>query len=223
MPIVASRGAEIRRLLGDLSDPKRRAGAVLRLRALGSRVVPHAADDLGRLDADARQALGDALRDVGTEDARALRRRLPLAAPPGTEATGGSGSPLSGDGPEAKALREVRALPPPRGDERPTVSRERGEAHLALARAGSRLARKDLLLSLATLEPRRTSLYCEAAGLIGDAAFLAPLARIASIRPEAEKAIAAIAMRERITGRSKILRALDPSLRPVVARALAGP
>jgi len=77
-------------------------------------------------------------------------------------------------------------------------------------------------VSLGALEAKRTRLYCEAAGLIGDAAFLAPLARIAPVRPEAAKAIAKIAIRERITARSKVLRDLDESLRPVVARALVG-
>ncbi|MBK5254895.1 MAG: hypothetical protein JJE39_02580 [Vicinamibacteria bacterium] len=220
MPIVASRGAEIRRLLDDLTDPKRRAAAALRLRALGSRVVPHVADDLGRLDPGARRALLDLLRDVKTEDARALRERL-LRAEPATREDQRRDS--RDDGAEAKALDSLRNLPPPRGDERPTVSRERGEVHLALARTGSRLARKDLLVSLSTLEAKRTRLYCEAAGLIGDAAFVAPLARIARVRPEAMKALAEIVVREKITIRSKLLRDLDESLRPVVAQALVRP
>ena len=76
MPIVASRGGEIRRLLEGLSDPKRRAGAALRLRSLGARVVPHVAEELGRLDADARRALLEVLGDVQTADAKALRKRL---------------------------------------------------------------------------------------------------------------------------------------------------
>jgi hypothetical protein len=219
VPIVTSRGAEIRRLLGDLTDPKRRAGAALRLRALGSRVVPHAADASGQLDPDARRALVRALGDVQTDDGKALRKRL-LRAETATNKAEKRGA--MDEGQEARALRDLRTLPPPRGDERPTVSRERGEAHLTLARTGSRLARKDLLLSLGTLEPRRTGLYCEAAGLIGDTVFLAPLARIASVRSEAAKAIATIAIRERITGRSKILLELDENLRLVVARALVG-
>jgi hypothetical protein len=183
------------------------------------------ADDLPRLDSTGRKALLDALRDVQTEDARALRKRLLRAEPTAPSPSVDAGSKPrggGGDGAEAKALGILRTLPPPRGTERPTVSRERGEAHLALARAGSRLARKDLLVSLGALEAKRTRLYCEAAGLIGDAAFLAPLARIAPVRPEAAKAIAKIAIRERITARSKVLRNLDESLRPVVARALVG-
>ena len=71
MPILTSRGTEIRKLLLELSDPKRRAGATLRLRSFGSRVVPHVADELGRLDADARTALLDALRDVQTAEGSA--------------------------------------------------------------------------------------------------------------------------------------------------------
>lgn len=235
MPIVASRSAEIRRLLGELTNPRRRAGAVLRLRGLGSRVVPHAAEELARLDPEARRALAEALLEVDTDDARNLRRRL-LRADPGEpparaagSAPGGAGARTSGlvrkseDGLEARALRDLRALPPPGAAERPGVSRERGEAHLALARLGSRLARKDLLLSLVTLDPRRTGLYCEAAGLIGDLAFLKPLAGLAGVRTEAAAALAQIARRERLTARSKAIRDLDESLRPVVARALAGP
>lgn len=76
MPIVASRGTEIRKLLGDLSDPRQRAGAILRLRTIGSRVVPHVADELGRLDAVARSSLLEALDDVNTAEGRALKRRL---------------------------------------------------------------------------------------------------------------------------------------------------
>ncbi|MBX7184992.1 MAG: hypothetical protein K1Y01_07590 [Vicinamibacteria bacterium] len=227
MPIVASRGGEIRRLLSDLSDPKRRTGAFLRLRSVGARVVPHVADELGRLDADARRALLDALKDVQTEDARALRKRLLRAdAPPPADAAASSMEstrrPAGSAGPESLALQSLRTLAPPRRDERAAVSRERGEAHLALARAGSRLARKELLLSLTTLGADRARLCCEAAGLIGDADFLAPLARLASQRPEAAKAIAAIAAREKITARSKVLRTLDEPLRVIVARALAG-
>jgi hypothetical protein len=48
------------------------------------------------------------------------------------------------------------------------------------------------------------------------------LARLAHARPEAAEAIVRIALRERITGRSKILRDLDEPLRVVVARALTG-
>jgi hypothetical protein len=228
LPIVASRGGEIRRLLSDLSDPKRRTGAVLRLRSLGARVVPHVTDELGRLDADARRALLDALQDVQTDDARALRKRLlRVDAPPPADAAASSiasarRSAAEPAGPESLALQTLRTLPPPRRDERAAVSRERGEAHLALARAGSRLARKELLLSLTTLGADRARLCCEAAGLIGDADFLAPLARLATQRPEAAKAIAAIAAREKITTRSKVLRTLDEPLRVIVARALAG-
>lgn len=229
MPILASRGGEIRRLLLDLSDPKRRAGAVLRLRALGARVVPHVADELGRLDRDAHRALLDALKDVQTADAAALRKRLaqaeataPSAAKAGPSEVEEPGQREGSAGLESRALETLRSLPPPRRDERASVSRERGEAHLALARDGSRLARKDLLASLEALGPDRARLCCEAAGLIGDAEFLAPLARLAARRPEAAKAIAEIAAREKITARSKVLRTLDEPLRVIVARALAG-
>lgn len=235
MPIVASRGGEIRRLLAELSDPKRRAGAVLRLRSLGARVVPHVADELGRLDPGARRSLLDALREVQTADAGALKKRLMRAEPPAaTPARDKSRIPLdtapegksveaTSANAESRALDALRALPPPRLNERASVSRERGEAHLALARTGSRLARKDLLLSLTTLAPERARLYCEAASLIGDGEFLAPLARTAMKLPEAGRAIARIASREKITLRSKILRTLDEPLRVIVAQALAGP
>jgi len=203
----------------------------LRLRALGSRVVPHAADELPRLDAGGRRALLDVLSEIQTGEAKALMKRLLRAEParPSAASEVGPGpsdvgvvDDVGDDGTEAKALETLRALPPPHGNERAAISRERGEAHLALARTGSRLARKDLLASLTTLEARRTRLYCEAAGLIGDAAFLAPLARIAPVREEATKALAAIAIREKITARSKVLRNLDESLRPLVARAIVG-
>jgi hypothetical protein len=234
LPIVASRGGEIRRLLLELSDPKRRAGAVMRLRALGARVVPHVTDALGRLVLEARRALLEALRDVETADARALRKRLIRAEPASPQGAGPeparapsepgnhAGSQGSG-GPESRALEALRTLPPPRRDERASVSRERGEAHLALARTGSRLARTDHLLSLGTLPPERSRLYCEAAGLMGDGDFLAPLARMAAKQPEALRAIAGIAAREKITLRSKILKTLEEPLRVMVARALAGP
>ncbi len=228
MPIVASRGGEIRRLLEGLSDPQRRAGAVLRLRSLGARVVPHVADEFGRLDTDARRALIEVLGDVQTADAKALRKRLVRSeaaspesarlAPSGEDETGARDSA----GPESHALDALRALPPPRRDERATVSRERGEAHLALARIGSRLARKDLLLCLDTLGADRARLYCEAAGLIGDGDFLPSLARLAQARPEAGTAIALIASRERVTLRSKVLRNLEEPLRLIVARSIAG-
>lgn len=224
MPIVASRGNEIRRRLDELNDPKRREGAVLRLKSLGARVVPHVSEDLARLEPDARQALLEALADVSTADARALKKRLarldPGAKPAQTSARGSQNR--REDSEDARAIEAFRNLPPPRPDERASVSRERGEAHLALARAGSRLARKDLLQSLATLESGRTRLYCEAAGLIGDAEFLAPLARLAGDRPEAAKAIFEIAAREKITARSKVLKELPEAVRVSVAKALVG-
>ncbi|MEO8501236.1 MAG: hypothetical protein ABI565_10000, partial [Vicinamibacteria bacterium] len=191
----------------------------------GARVVPHAADELGRLDPPARRALLEALRDVETADARALKKRLMRLDTPATKPDrGGVGANLgTSPEPESRALDELRALPPPRPNERAAVSRERGEAHLALARRGSRLARKDLLLSLNTLAPERARLYCEAAGLIGDGDFLTPLARAAAKVKEATRAIAQIATREKITPRSKVLRTLDEPVRVVVARALAGP
>jgi hypothetical protein len=234
VPIVASRGREIQRLLDDLAEPRKRTGAIIRLRSLGARVVPHAAEELGRLNTQAREALLEALRDVDSADARALRRRLARAtpAPVSDQATEGRVPPrLSGASKhantgtmdaEGRALDEFRRLPAARPSERASISRARGEAHLALARAGSRLARQDLLQNLHTLSADRTRLYCEAAGLIGDGAFLAPLARLVHARPEAAEAIARIALRERITGRSKILRDLEQPLRVVVARALTG-
>ena len=232
MPILASRAGEIRRLLSELSDPKRRAGAVLRLRSVGARVVPHVEDELGRLDPAARRALLEALGDVPTADARALRKRLARLEP--TDRAEGSASrafakpevvrpEAAGVDAERRALDDLRSLPPPRSNERASISRERGEAHLALARTGSRLARKDLLLSLTTLAPERARLYCEAASLIGDADFLTPLAGMATRVREAAGAIARIAAREKITARSKVLKTLDEPVRVIVARALAGP
>jgi hypothetical protein len=197
-------------------------------------VVPHAAEELGRLKVESRGALLEALREVDSADARALKRRLVRAMPPplAEEASprrirpAPTGAPGNTDpgfaGAEARALDDLRKIPAARAGERPSTSRARGEAHLALARAGSRLARQDLLQSLHALSPDRTRLYCEAAGLIGDGEFLAPLARLALARPEASAAIAAIALRERITGRSKILRSLEEPLRAAVARAIAG-
>lgn len=191
----------------------------MRLRSLGSRVVPHVSEEMGRLDAGARAALLDALREVDTADGRALRKRLMRGEP-----TKSQSEPAGGrtEGAEARALDALRALPPPRPTERASVSRERGEAHLALARAGSRLARKDLLLSLDILGPERARLYCEAAGLIGDGDFLAPLARLAPVRPEAAEAISLVCARERVTSRSRVLRNLEEPLRLIVARSIAG-
>jgi len=188
---------------------------------------------MGRLDPEVRRSLLDALRDVQTAEARALRKRwmrVDSPAGPGGSETRESnlasapdhGAKSKNVDAEGRALDDLRALPPPRKDERAAVSRDRGEAHLALARAGSRLARKDLLLSLSTLAPERARLYCEAAGLIGDGDFLAPLARLAPKQPEASRAIARIVPREKITPRSRILRTLDEPLRVIVARALAG-
>ena len=197
----------------------------MRLRSLGARVVPHVAEELGRLDSAARGALLDVLRDVETADAKALRRRLVRANAPTPAQSARPESPadaVGSAGPESQALQALRALPPPRRDERASVSRERGEAHLALARIGARLARKDLLLCLDTLGAERARLYCEAAGLIGDGDFLPSLARVAQVRPEAAKAIALIASRERLTLRSKVLRNLEEPLRLIVARSIAG-
>ena len=219
MPIVASKGVDIRRLLTDLKDPRRRAGAVIRLRTLGARVVPHVDDELEGLDGDARRALLEALNEVHTADAKALKKRLDRnpAPPPGEKV-----NPPESASPESQALEALRTLPPPRPNEAASISRDRGEAHLALARIGSRLARKDLILSLETLGEGRARLYCEAAGLIGDASFLAPLARLARARPEAAAAISAIAKRERITSRSRVLRNLEEPVRLIVARSIAG-
>ena len=224
MPIVASRGNEIRRLLSELLDPRRRAGAVLRLKSMGARVVPHVAAELGGLDAAARKALAEALAEVRTSDARALLERLsrvePESAPDATRKTEPRDQDTSGE--DSRALETLRALPAPRPNERASVSRERGEAHLVLARTGSRLARKDLLHSLSTLEKGRARLYCEAAGLIGDEEFLVPLARLAAGVPQAERAIFDIARREKITARSKILKSLPEPERVAVAKALVG-
>ncbi len=224
MPIVASRGNEIRRLLSELVDPRRRAGAVLRLKSMGARVVPHVAAELSGLDAAARKALAEALAEVRTSDARALLQRLARveaeSAPDAARPTEPRDQDTSGE--DSRALETLRALPAPRANERASVSRERGEAHLVLARTGSRLARKDLLHSLSTLEKGRSRLYCEAAGLIGDEEFLVPLARLAAGVPEAERAIFDIARREKITARSKILKSLPEPERVAVAKALVG-
>jgi hypothetical protein len=218
LPIVASRAGDIRRLLKDLNDSKRRAGAVIRLRSLGARVTPHVADEIDGLDAAARDGLLEALQEVQTADAKALKKRLVGDA--GPDAGRNAGSRTSAD-PESRALDALRTLPPPRHDEPASVSRERGEAHLVLARTGSRLARKELLQSMGTLGPERARLYCEAAGLIGDGDFLAPLARLAAKQPEALAAISLIAAREKITPRSKILRTLDEAERVIVAKSIA--
>ncbi len=221
MPIVASKGSEIRRLLDELNDPKRRAGAALRLKSLGARVVPHVLDDLAQLHPLARLALLEALAEVNTADATSLKKRLARSASEGPP--GAIKAPKSNDaGEDSKALDILRALPPPRPNERASISRERGEAHLVLARTGSRLARKDLLLSLTTLESGRARLYCEAAGLIGDAEFLTPLAHHAETRKEAARAIFDIAVREKITARSKALKDLPEAIRVTVAKALVG-
>jgi hypothetical protein len=224
MPIVASRGNEIRRLLSELLDPKRRAGAVLRLKSMGARVVPHVAAELGGLDAASRRALGEALAEVDTADARSLLQRLGRVEAESAVGASRPEEPLDQDtsGDDSAALETLRALPAPRPNERAAVSRERGEAHLVLARAGSRLARKDLLHSLTIFDKGRARLYCEAAGLIGDEEFLTPLARLASGVPEAERAIFDIATREKITARSKILKALPEPIRVAVAKALVG-
>jgi len=225
VPILTSRAGEIRKLLSELGDPKRRAGATLRLRSFGARVVPHVADELDRLDVSAREALLDALRDVQTAEGKALRKRLMPTEPvpaPAAKAPAVPRAESPGEDAEARALGELRALSPPRPGEKASLSRERGEAHLALARLGSRLARKDLLQSLELLGPERARLYCEAAGLIGDADFLAPLARLAPGRPEAKAAISLIAKRERVTSRSRVLRSLEEPLRLIVARSIAG-
>ena len=228
MPIVASRGEQIQRLLEALSDPKARGGAILRLRKLGARIVPHAAESFARMDASSRASLIDVLADIDTADARSLIRRLRRA-----ETLWGTPSPTvhpkvnpeatgpSSDDAEARALVQLKRLPPSQENERASVSRERGEAHLVLARAGSRVARRDLLASLETLDAARLRVYAEAAGLIGDAAFLAPLARIAKKGDDASAAIAAICRRERITVRSKALASLDAASRTAVLQALS--
>lgn len=228
MPIVASRSREIRRLISELRDPRRRSGALVRLRSLGARVVPHASEEFGRLDAETRRSLSEALEDVQTQDGLALKKRLLRAAPtagPKALAKPEGVVPKLGEelrGAEGQALSALRALPPPRPSERASVSRERGEAHLALARLGSRLARKDLLASLQILSADRARLYCEAAGLIGDGDFLAPLARLADLQPEASGAIFQIASREKIHRRSKIFKTLEEPVRLIVARAIFG-
>jgi hypothetical protein len=216
LPIVASRGNEIRRWIKDLAEPAKRGAAKRQLKALGARVVPHADEELTRLDSDARRALAEALKDVDTTDARALKKRLNRAdtrpaAPP---------KPQAEESGETQALAILRKLPPPRPTERAAISRDRSEAHLSLARGGSRLARKDLLISLATLGAERSRLYCEAAGLIGDKEFITPLARLAASQSEALTALSMIAAREGITPRSKSFRDLDEGIRAVVARAL---
>ncbi len=224
MPIVASRGNEIRRLLSELVDPRRRAGAALRLKSMGARVVPHVAAELGGLDAASRKALGEALAEVNTADARSLLQRLARLEAETAQDAARPKEPRGHDasGEDSRALEILRALPAPRPNERASVSRERGEAHLVLARAGSRLARKDLLLSLSTLDKARARLYCEASGLIGDEEFLIPLARLAAGLPEAERAIFDIARREKITARSKVLKSLPEPVRVAVAKALVG-
>lgn len=236
MPIVESRAAQIRRLIADLDDPARREAATARLRTMGARVPGHVEEDLVRLSAAARTSLIEVLRGVETADARAVLQRLERAA---TRPGGRPGPPVSrtrsgdpsvsasgdGDGPdaEASALAALRAHPPAQARESAAVSRARGEAHLALARAGSRLARKDLLHCLETLGPERGRLYCEAAGLIGDAAFVPVLAGLATGRPDggAGDALMTIAARERLTARSKVVKDLADAPRAAALAAIA--
>jgi hypothetical protein len=216
LPIVASRGNEIRRWIKDLADPSKRMAAKRQLEALGARVVPHVDEELTRLDASARRALAEALRDVDTADARALKTRLKRAESRPAERA----KPQAEESDETKALAILRKLPPPHRTERAAISRDRSDAHLSLARAGSRLARKDLLASLTTLGAERSRYYCEAAGLIGDLEFVCPLARLSESHPEALVALSMIAAREGLTPRSKAFRELDEDVRAVVARAL---
>ena len=222
MPILVSQGAEIRRWLLDLGNPRRRTAAALRLRALGSRVVTHVNDELGRLDGGVREAVLEVLSHVDTAEARAVRKRLnraggepasssAIAAPSRASPWGIPGTEDAADT-ESVALSTLRRLPPTGRKESAAVHRDRSEAHLALARLGSRLARKDLLQSLTTVDPGRSRVYCEAAGLIGDGEFLGPLARLTSASTEAFAAIAAIARREKITPRSRLLRTLNGPL-----------
>ncbi len=124
MPIVASRGSEIRRLLGELADPKRRAGAVMRLKGLGSRVVPHVAEDLGRLDPEARSGLLEALGDIKTSDGKALKKRLERLEP----SPRAQGPAPREAGAEATGLDALRALPPPGNRAVPGTGRERRPA-----------------------------------------------------------------------------------------------
>jgi hypothetical protein len=224
MPIVASRADEIRRRIAELGDPKTRARAILRLKALGPRVPPHVEHGLVRMAPEVRAAIAEVLRYVDTADARAILRRLvPGAAEEADDTTGTGGADTTPRDLEGEALNELRALPPPRTGEAASVSRKRGEAHLLLARAGSRLARKDLLTCLAALGADRGRLYCEAAALIGDAEFVPMLAGYAaqSAACGAGDAIGAIAARERLTARSKAIKELEPSLRAIAVRAIA--
>lgn len=226
MPIVASRADEIRRRIAELGDPKTRARAILRLKALGPRVPPHVEHELVRMAPEVRAAIAQVLRNVDTADARAILRRLvPGASEEADDTIGTGGAGAAGTAPrdvEGEALNELRALPPPRTGEAASVSRKRGEAHLLLARAGSRLARKDLLACLMALGADRGRLYCEAAALIGDAGFLPALAGLAAARSDggASEAIAAIAAREGLTARSKAIKELKPGLRAAVMEAI---
>lgn len=228
MPIVASRADEIRRRIAELADPRTRPGAILRLKVLGPRVPPHVQEDLARMAPEVRAAVGEILRDVDTADARAILRRLG-GLPSGTAAPEAEArrpskatTVAAPDDAETEALNQLRALPPPRSGEAASVSRRRGEAHLVLARTGSRLARKDLLACLGALGADRGRLYCEAAALIGDAEFLSVLAGLAARNAEcgAGDAIGAIAARERLTARSKAVKDLEPALRAVAMEAI---
>lgn len=223
MPIVASRADEIRRRIAELGDPKTRARAILRLKALGPRVPPHVEHGLVRMAPEVRAAIAEVLRYVDTADARAILRRLvPGASEEADDTTGTGGADTTPRDLEGEALNELRALPPPRTGEAASISRKRGEAHLILARMGSRLARKDLLTCLAALGADRGRLYCEAAALIGDAAFLPVLAgRAAAQADGASDATVAIAVREKLTARSKAIKELEPGLRAIAVRAIA--
>lgn len=237
MPIVESRAALIRTLIADLDQPTRREAALVRLRTLGPRVPAHVEEQFARLTPGMRTGLLEVLRGVNTADARATVVRLERVAgatPPSRKGDGSTArrkaaqappepvGPNGGDE-EAEALAALRAQPPAQARESAAISRARGEAHLALARAGSRLARKDLLHCLETLGAERARLYCEAAALIGDSGFVPALAALADRNAAcgAGEAISAVAARERLSARSKAIKELEPALRTAALNALA--
>lgn len=222
MPIVPSRNAEIRRLIASLDDPRAKGAALARLRVLGRRVVAHVSDDLSRLSPEVIDALVPLLREAGTAESREALARIEkgrrTAGPAPDRAMADDEEETASD--EATLLARLRALPPPRRSEPPSVSRDRAEIHLLLARSGLRLARAELLTCLETLNPERAALYAEAAGLIGDAAFVPALARLLGAAASAKSALSALAAREKISTRSRAIRTLPEPLRSRAVAAL---
>lgn len=223
MPIVPARRKEIDTLIQALAMPASREAALARLRVIGVRVVPHLAEDFARLPRAALVAALPLLRSFDSKDARALALRIERLQVEETPAPQIQKAPTPLPRDEASALQILRGLKPPRRSEPLALSRERALLHTELAQAGSRLARGELLRCLEVLNPDRAQLYLGAALLLGDSAFLELVARVAKESDEARAAIRAIAERERLTPRSRAVKALPDPTRSWVIAALASP